>query len=143
LEEGQTLHSRRALTLRFEIPIARTHEFWDALKKGRLLTTKCTRCGNLTFPPQADCPRCMSSEFEWVDLGREAKLLTYTYVQVTPASFVNNDPYIIAIAELANGLKVLAWLEGLRVEEVKPNMKLKIEARASSEGNPYYVFVPG
>jgi len=142
LEEQPTLRSRRSLTLRFDIPIARTRKFWDALREGRFVTTRCTACGNESFPPQADCPRCMSDRFEWVDLGREARLVTYTYVQVTPASFVNDDPYIIAIGEFANGLKVLAWLEGVTVERAKVGMNLAIEARISSEGNPYYVFVP-
>jgi uncharacterized OB-fold protein len=141
-EEQPTLHSRRSLTLRFDIPISRTSKFWDALREGRFVTTRCAACGNESFPPQADCARCMSDRFEWVDLGREARLVTYTYVQVTPASFVNDDPYIIAIGEFANGLKVLAWLEGVTVERAKVGMKLTVETRISGEGNPYYVFVP-
>jgi len=141
MEPERVLHSRRALTLRFDIPISRTHEFWDALKQGRFITTKCSKCGNVSFPPQADCPKCMSGEFEWVDLGREATLVTFTYVQITPASFADSDPYIIAIGELAEGLKVLAWLEGVSPEAAKPGMKMRVEARTSKEGNPYYVFV--
>jgi len=84
----------------------------------------------------------MSDKFEWVDLGMDAKLVTYTHVQITPASFVENDPYIIAIGELPNELKVLAWLEGVTVEKAKPGMKLRIEVRSVGESNPYYVFVP-
>ncbi len=84
----------------------------------------------------------MSKEFSWVDLGREAKLVTYTQVRVTPPSFAGSDPYIIAIGELGGGLKVLAWLEGVAQEEVKAGMNLRVEARSSKEGNPYYVFVP-
>ncbi len=142
MQEAPVLHSRRSLTLRFDIPISRTHEFWDALKEGRFITTKCTKCGKVTFPPQADCPNCMSDEFSWVDLSRDATLVTFTYVQITPASFAENDPYIIAIGELPDGLKVLAWLEGVEPDKARPGMKLKVEGRTSKEGNPYYVFVP-
>ncbi len=138
----QTLHSRRTLTLHFDIPIGKTHQFWDALKQGKFITTQCKACGNISFPPQSDCPKCMSDAHEWVDLGTEAKLVTYTYVQITPASFVSSDPYIIAIGELSNGLKVLAWLEGVALQEAKPGMKLRLEARDTQESNPYYVFVP-
>jgi uncharacterized protein len=130
------------LTLKFDIPISKTQEFWDALKDGRFITTKCARCGNVSFPPQADCPRCMGSEFSWVDLGREATLVTYTSVQVTPASFAGSGPYMIAIGEVKDGLKVLAWLEGVGPAGAKPGMKTRLEARTSKEGNPYYVFVP-
>jgi uncharacterized OB-fold protein len=141
MSEQPVLHSRRSLTLRFDIPISRTHEFWDAIKEGKFVTTKCSECGNVSFPPQADCPKCMSNEFTWVDMGRDAKLVTFTHVQITPASFVDNDPYIIAIGELPDGLKVLAWLEGVEREDAKPGMPLRIEGRTSKEGSPYYVFV--
>ncbi len=142
MSEPPALHSRRTLTLRFDIPISKTREFWDSLKAGKFVTTKCSKCGNITFPPQADCPRCMSKEFSWVDIGREAKLVTYTQVRVTPPSFAGSDPYIIAIGELGGGLKVLAWLEGTAPEKAKAGMNLRVEARSSKEGNPYYVFVP-
>ncbi len=141
MSEAPSLHSRRALNLRFDIPISKTHEFWDALKRGGFVTTKCSNCGNVSFPPQADCPRCMGSEFQWVDLDRDATLVTFTHVRMTPASFADSDSYVIAIGELSEGLKVLAWLEGVKPEEVRHGMKMKVEARTSKEGNPYYVFV--
>ena len=142
MPEPPALHSRRTLTLRFDIPIAKTREFWEALGEGRFVTTKCTRCGNVSFPPQADCPRCMGNESTWVDLGREAALVTYTQVRVSPASFAGSEPYVIAIGELDGGVKVLAWLEGVAPERAKLGMRLRLEARKSGEGSPYYVFVP-
>ena len=141
MSEAPSLHSRRSITLRFDIPISKTSEFWESLKNGKFVTTKCSKCGYESFPPQADCPRCMSSESKWVDLGRDATLMTFTHVRVTPASFAESEPYTIAIGELMSGTKVLAWLEGIKPEEAKPGMKLRVEPRTSVEGNPYYVFV--
>ena len=141
MSESPFLHSRRTLTLRFDIPISKTHEFWDALKEGRFVSTKCSKCGNVSFPPQADCPKCMGGEFEWVEVGRDASLVTFTHVRMTPTSFSDADPYVIAIGEVREGLRVLAWLEGVKPEEAKPGMKLRIEPRTSKEGSPYYVFV--
>jgi uncharacterized protein len=140
--ELPTLHSRRSLNLRFNIPISKTHQFWDSLRGGRFTTTRCKDCGEVSFPPQADCPRCMSGNFEWVEMGTEAELVTFTFVQVTPTSFVDQDPYLVAIGRLKEGLKVLAWVEGAKAEGLKPGMKLRLEARKGPEGNPYYVFVP-
>jgi hypothetical protein len=142
LQEDPFFHSRRSLTLKFDIPISRTHEFWDALRQGRFVTTKCAKCGQVSFPPQSDCPKCTSNEFGWTDLGRDATLVTFTYVKTIPDSFSENNPYIVAICEFANGLKVLAWLEGIDYEKAKPGMRVRVEVRTSKEGNPYYVFVP-
>jgi hypothetical protein len=142
MSEEPTLHSRRALTLRFDLPISKTREFWDSLKNGKFVTTKCAKCGNVSFPPQSDCPKCMGGEFEWVDLGRHATLITCTHISVMPPSFADIAPYIIAVGEFSCGVKVLSWLEGVKREEAKPGMKLRVEARTSKEGNPFYVFVP-
>lgn len=140
--EPPTLHSRRELTLRFNIPISKTNQFWQSLKEGKFLTTKCAGCGEVSFPPQADCPKCMSEKVEWVDLDTEAELVTFSYVQVTPTSFVDTDPYLVGIGRLSQGLKVLAWIEGTNLEKLAPGMKLRLEARTASDGSPYYVFVP-
>ena len=136
-----TLHSRRTLTLRFDIPISKTSHFWEALGEGRFVTTMCEDCGKLSFPPQADCPNCSSSSSKWVDLSPEAELLTFTYVQITPTSFVDHDPYVVAIGRLKDGVNVLAWLEGTERTKLKPGMRLKVETRKDAEGGPYYVFV--
>lgn len=135
------LRSKRSLTLRFNIPVAKTRRFWEALAEGKFVTTKCGDCGRLTFPPQADCPSCMSGNSEWVEVGTDAELLTFTYVQVTPTSFVDHDPYVVGIGRLADGLNVLAWLEGVDHTKLKPGAKLRLEPRKDSEGSPYYVFV--
>ena len=136
-----TLHSRRTLTLRFNIPISKTSRFWEALGEGKFMTTKCADCGKLSFPPQADCPRCMSGNTTWVELGTEAELLTFTYVQITPTSFVDHDPYVVAIGKLKEGVNVLAWVEGADPTKLKPGARLRIETRKDPEGAPYYVFV--
>lgn len=142
MSEAPTLRSRRPLTLRFDIPISKTHEFWDSLRAGKFVTTKCSKCGNVSFPPQSDCSRCMGSEFHWVDLGQDATLVTYTQVLTVPASFLAEGSYTVAIAEFRGGVKVLAWLEGVTAEDATPGMKLRVEARTRSDGSPYYVFVP-
>jgi uncharacterized OB-fold protein len=84
----------------------------------------------------------MASAPQWVDLPREASLATFTRVEVAPASFDAQCPYTIGIGMLANGLRVLAWIEGVSGMALKPGMKLTLEARTSPDGYPYYVFVP-
>ncbi len=140
MEPDPALHSRRPLNLRFDIPTGRTQEFWESLKKGRFVTTKCSSCGFVSFPPQADCPSCNSGESSWVELSKDATLLTFTRVLVPPSSFVGAEPYVIAIGQLEGGPKVLAWLEGASLD-LKPGLKMKVETRESG-GNAYYVFVP-
>jgi hypothetical protein len=125
-----------------EIPISKTLKFWEGLKQGKVYATKCTKCGKLYFPPAADCPECLSSQMEWIELSDEAEVETFTHVVIRPTSFQQNKPYTVAIGKLKEGVKVLAWLTGFKLSEIKVGMKVKLVAKLTSEGNPTYEFVP-
>jgi uncharacterized OB-fold protein len=83
----------------------------------------------------------MSGNAEWVELGTDAELLTFTHVLVTPTSFVDHDPYLVAIGRVKGGINILAWVEGGDPLKLKPGDKLRLESRKDEQGSPYYVFV--
>ena len=123
-----------------EIPINKTLPFWEGLKQRKILATKCKGCGRLYFPPVADCSQCLTSNMEWVELGNEATIETFTHVVVRPASFQHEKPYTVAIGRLKEGVRVLAWLTGFKLSEIKVGMKAKLIAKITLEGNPTYEF---
>jgi uncharacterized OB-fold protein len=124
-----------------EIPIGKTLKFWEGLKQGKVYGTKCKGCGKLCFPPSADCPHCLSTELEWIELGNEAEVETFTHVVIRPTTFQQNKPYTVAIGKLKEGVKVLAWMTGFKLSEIKVGMKVKLVAKISPEENPTYEFV--
>ncbi|MEM3626872.1 MAG: Zn-ribbon domain-containing OB-fold protein [Candidatus Bathyarchaeia archaeon] len=124
-----------------EMPISKTLKFWEGLKQGKVYATKCAKCGKLYFPPSADCPDCLSSEVKWVELSSEAEIETFTHVVVRPTSFQQYKPYTVAIGKLREGVKVLAWLTGFKLSEIKVGMKVKLAAGVTPEGNPTYEFM--
>ena len=132
----------RAITLTQDIPISKNLKFWEGLKEGKVYATKCKQCGKLYFPPNMDCPDCLTAELEWVLLGSEAEIETFTHIVVRPTTFQQNKPYTVAIAKLKEGVKVLAWLTGFKLSEIKVGMKARLVAKISQEGNPTYEFVP-
>ena len=136
-----TLKSR-PLSLTYEIPISKTLKFWNGIKEGKMYTTKCKKCGKLFFPPVADCPTCLSSETEWVELSSEAEIETFTHVSVLPATFQKYEPYTIAIGKLKEGVRVLAWLKDVKREDVKVGMKVKLLPKVTPDGMLTYEFLP-
>ncbi|MCS7095645.1 MAG: Zn-ribbon domain-containing OB-fold protein [Nitrososphaerota archaeon] len=132
----------REIVVAQEIPISRTKPFWDALKKGKILATKCGKCSVLYFPPVADCPKCLDSNVEWVELSGEATVETFTYVALRPSTFQQKQPYIVAVGKLKEGVKALAWLTGISPEKAKIGMKVRLVARVDAGDMPYYEFVP-
>ena len=124
------------------IPISKSSKFWEGLKKGKVYATKCVKCGKLHFPPSADCSECLSSEMDWIELSSEAEIETFTHIVVRPTSFQQYKPYTVAIGKLKEGVKVLAWLTGFKMSEIRVGMKVKLVAKTTLEGNLTYEFVP-
>ena len=131
-EPPPTLKSARTLSLTYEIPISKRVKFWKGLKEGRFLTTKCKTCGRISFPPTRDCPDCLTTNIEWVQLSGDAQLESFTLITARPTSFANHTPYIVAIGRLKENVKVLAWLAGVDLKDVKIGMELKLKPKVTS-----------
>ena len=140
--EPRTLRSARVLRLQYEIPIAGIARFWDELGEGRLVTTRCRRCRTLYFPPVADCSKCRSSEVRWIRLSGEAVLEALTQIHLRPASFSDEEPYVVAVGRLTEGVKALARLVGVGVEEARIGMRLMLRPSRTPAGALSYEFVP-
>jgi len=125
-----------------EIPISKTLKFWEGLKEGKIYATRCTSCGKLYFPPNADCPTCLETGLEWVELSKEAEIETFTHIVIRPTTFQQNKPYTVAIGKLKEGVKVLAWLTGFKLSEIKVGMKVNLAAKVTPEGSLTYEFTP-
>jgi len=129
----------RPITVVQDVPISKTLPFWERLKQGNVLATKCKKCGKLYFPPVADCGECLSSDMEWVELSNEATIEAFTHVVVRPLTFQDEKSYTVAIGRLKEGVRVLAWLVGFRLPEIKVGMQAKPTV-IEKDGNPIYVF---
>jgi uncharacterized OB-fold protein len=84
--------------------------FVKYLEEGKIMATRCSRCGKLYFPPRADCPEDFSSDMTWQELSGRCRLLTYTTTHFAPTGFEDDVPYTIALAQCEEGVKVYALL---------------------------------
>ncbi|HBX24180.1 MAG TPA: nucleic acid-binding protein [Desulfotomaculum sp.] len=98
-----------------------THrEFYEGLKKGKLLGLKCNNCASYTVPPKICCAECGSSDMEVAQLSGRGEIKTYTIVRVAPEGF--NAPYIVALAEMNEGPWLMGNLEGIDPVNVRHNV---------------------
>ena len=79
---------------------------------------------------------------KWNELNGAAEIETFTQVVVKPASFSDEPDYIVAIAMLTEGVRALAWLTGIKREDVKIGLKVRLVAKVFSEGRVSYEFIP-
>jgi len=135
--------SLREFPLRYQLGVSRIQKFFEGLKEGKIYATQCNICGNKFFPPRADCPKCLTSNINWIPLDPEGELLTYTVVSVKPSSFAHYKDYVVGIAQLKDGVKVLAWINIDDPRKIKPNMKVYLSTtRREPEGYITYELTP-
>jgi uncharacterized OB-fold protein len=106
-------------------PYTKVEHFADELRENRLVGTKCKKCGEVYFPPRADCAKCMSSDMEWRNYSGKGRLVTFTTIHAAPTGFDDMAPYTIGVIDLHEGGRLLAWVEGITQEELKIGMELK------------------
>jgi uncharacterized OB-fold protein len=101
-------------------------DFLSYLEKGKVMATRCRRCGTNYFPPRMDCPKCIGSDVEWFEIKGNGKLVTYTVVNYGPTGFEEDAPYTLAIADF-EGVRIFGRLsKSLKESDIKPGMVVKV-----------------
>jgi uncharacterized OB-fold protein len=101
-------------------------DFVGYLEKGKVMATRCRRCGTNYFPPRMDCPKCVGSDVEWFEVRGNGRLVTYTVVNYGPTGFEEDAPYTLAIADF-DGIRVFGRIsKGIKEGDIKPGMGLKV-----------------
>ncbi|WP_455393330.1 Zn-ribbon domain-containing OB-fold protein [[Eubacterium] cellulosolvens] len=125
------------------VPFTKVSEFTDYLKNGKLCGKHCKKCNTVYFPPRAECVKCLApeSEMEWLDFSGKGKLLTYTTIHAAPTGFQEKAPYTIGVVDLAEGGRLLAWIEDPPEDESKLKLGLDvlIEPKVIDDGRLIYV----
>src|SRR5919201_949243 len=136
----------RTTTWHLPVPDQETAPYWDAAAEGKLLIKGCRSCGRPFFYPRAYCPRCWSGDTEWRQASGRGRVYTFTVVyQNDLPPFRDRAPYVVAVVELEEGVRMTANIEGLAPEDVRCDMPVQVafrEEKRDEETVPLPVFRP-
>lgn len=96
-------------------PLADEHSsvYWTAAAQRRLLIQRCGACGAHQFYPRRHCRACFASDPEWVQARGTGRLHTFSVVHKSAnPEFAGDCPYVLAIVELDEGVRVTARILG-------------------------------
>jgi len=95
-----------------------TRFFRELRDHQRILARRCPSCQRTLLPPRSFCERCFVSTDEWVEVGPEGKVESFT---VTYQSFpgLRKPPYTIALIRLDGASMSLAHFLG-EIDPTKP-----------------------
>ena len=114
-------------------PYTKVDEFADYLQKGKLMGTQCKKCGELYFPPRADCLNCLSDNVKWIEYSGKGTLHTFTKITAAPKGFNDIAPYVIGVVDLKEGGRLLAWIKDIPDNKIKIGMPVKVVLRIFEE----------
>ncbi len=115
-------------------PHTKVSQFADQLKAGRIVASRCGSCGFTSFPPRADCPRCLAGQFQWVEVSGRGTIVTWTRLHAAPAGFEDLAPYTIGVVDLDETGRLLAWVgESIAESEIHAGMRVQVVPRLFEE----------
>ena len=95
-------------------PDAFERPFFEAAARGELLYQRCPTCGHRQFYPRAVCTAC-GADPEWATAVGRGVVHTFTVVrQNGMPPFKDELPYVVAMVELPEGVRMLGNVTGVR-----------------------------
>ncbi|MEM0217738.1 MAG: Zn-ribbon domain-containing OB-fold protein [Candidatus Nezhaarchaeales archaeon] len=111
-----------------------TSAYWRTrLHRYRLIGNKCSTCNKIFFPPRLVCPYCGSVKLSESKLPERGKLVDYTVVYSAPECYEAVIPYVVGLVELENGVKIVAPITDVDVNEVEEGMEVELTIRRLPE----------
>lgn len=107
--------------------------FWREIpSRYNLMGSKCGSCGKVDFPPRTVCPECgrkSIGRMERYRLKGTGSVVTYTVIHDAPAEFEMQKPYLVAIVEMDEGVRLTTQIIDADPGQMKIGMKVQATFR--------------
>ena len=101
--------------------------YWETLKKHELRMQACLECGEIWFPPNPACPRCLSKDYKWAKLSGKGKVWSWViFHQLYFESFADDIPYNVIVVKLDEGPIITSNMVECRDEDIECNMPVEV-----------------
>jgi hypothetical protein len=116
---------------------ATTSRFFIEMRDNRkIMGIRCPQCDVVFVPPRTTCGRCFSQLHEWVEVGNQGTLETYTQVRYTTPAQPAVAPFYYGIIKLDGADTGLAHIVGdLKGQEPRIGMRVQAVFKEERKGN--------
>lgn len=119
-----------------------TRPFWEMAREGRLAVQFCRRTGKAQFFPRPVSLATGKRDLEWREVAGRGVVYSFTNTFSAWPGHEDRVPYLCALVELEEGVRILANLLNVRAEDVRIGMKVKLCWERLSEEFRYPAFEP-
>jgi uncharacterized OB-fold protein len=125
---------------RFEPPVSEVAApFWEATRDRRLVLPWCTACQRPVWYPREVCPGCLGSGLEWRESPGRGVVYACT-VEHKAQTRALEAPYVVALVELDEGVRLLSNVVGCPPERVGVGDRVQVTWEALSDGRGLPLF---
>ncbi len=92
--------------------------YWEGCRAGELRMQRCDRCEQFQFYPRIVCSHCGAGELTWQAVSGRGRVASFTVVRrgISPAY---PAPYVVALIDLAEGVRMMSNLVDCDPDQVK------------------------
>ena len=119
-----------------------TRPFWDAAKNGKLVIQYCKDTGKPQFFPRPVSMANGKRNLEWREVSGKGTVYSYTNTFSAWPGHEDRVPYLCALVELEEGVRMLCNLFNVKAEDVKIGMPVKLYWEKLSDDINYPAFQP-
>ena len=118
-------------------------EFFERCAGGELAVQRCSACETLRHYPRPHCPVCMSAAWAWQTCSGRGTVYTYTVIrQNLNPRFRERIPYVVAVVELDEGVRLLTNVVGVDPDAVRAGMPVTAVFETDADGRTVPRFEP-
>lgn len=110
------------------VPQPESDHYWEQAAAGKLVFQRCNDCDSVQFYPRVLCTACNSRSMDWAESSGKGTLFTFSIVHQPPHPGFREDlPYITAIVELEDGVKMPSQVIGIEPDPDQLSIGMSLE----------------
>ena len=119
---------------RYTCGLAGERFFREIMDNARFMGTRCPKCDLTYVPATIFCERCLSKLEEWVEIGQEGTVQSFTVLQVALDDSPLAEPEIIALIQLDGADSVLVHRLGdVNLDDLTIGVRVKAVFKPKKE----------
>ncbi|GHO96035.1 hypothetical protein KSF_060830 [Reticulibacter mediterranei] len=107
--------------------------YWEGLALGELRIQRCDACSHHVFYPRAICPHCSSERLSWITATGKGTIYSYTVAHQAFGPFADEVPFVVAIVELEEGVRMMTRIVDAPPERVHIGATVHVTFAAINE----------
>ncbi|WP_199434631.1 Zn-ribbon domain-containing OB-fold protein [Qaidamihabitans albus] len=106
---------------------AESRPFWDGIAEGELRLQRCRDCARAVFYPRVFCPHCFGGRLDWFTATGAGTVYSYTVAHRAPGEFAGQVPFVVALVDLDEGVRMLTRILGAGPGDVRIDARVRLD----------------